>query len=63
MNDIKTDGALLRALEAAAQRKQTAEEVQSQRVSYIMGMVRQNENVTKSRILAVLADQNGDRPG
>jgi hypothetical protein len=61
INDIKTDKSLLLALEAAARRRSSAEEVQNQRISFIMGAVRQSEHVTKSRIRAVLADQNGDR--
>lgn len=61
INDIKTDAHLIQAIEAAAQRRPTTDEVQRQRVSFIMGSVSQSDHLTKSRIQAVLADQNGGR--
>ena len=59
MNDLKTDPALLRAIHAAIQRKPTADEVNRQRVSFIMSAVNERGDVTEQQIKAVLADQDG----
>ena len=61
MVDLKTNPALLEALHRAAQRKPTADEIQRQRVSFIMSAVNSKGDVTASRIQEVLAEQEGIR--
>ena len=60
MAELRTSPALLRALAKAMEREPTADEIQRQRVSFIMGAVK-SEDVTKSRIQEVLAKQDGVR--
>ena len=59
MTNLKTDESLLEALRSAAQRRPSADEVQRQRVSFILSAVNQGEGVTKSRIQEVLSEQDG----
>ena len=59
MIDLRTSPSLLRGLQMAAQRKPTAEEVQKQRLSFIMSAVNESGEVTESRIKEVLAEQEG----
>ncbi len=59
LTDIKTKPALLEALKLAASMQQTAEEIQKQRVSFIMGMLRDSSTVTRAKVSQVLADQQG----
>ena len=59
MTELKTDANLLRALQRASTRKPTAEELRQQRVSFIMGLLKENSGVTRSRIQEVLAKQDG----
>lgn len=62
MDDLKTDSQLLTALEAASKRRTSMEELKHQRVSFIMGILKDNSGVTKSRIQNVLAQQEGQTP-
>jgi len=57
--DLKTKPSLLHALSEAAQRKPTADEIQRQRVSFILGAVKEGGGVTESRVREVLAEQEG----
>lgn len=57
--DLKTDAALLMALEKSSTRKQTADEIREQRVSFIYGAINNKTDVTRSRIQEVLAEQQG----
>ena len=62
MAELKTNEALLRALKVASTRKPTAEELHRQRVSYIMGTLKETSGVTRDRVERVLAEQEGSRP-
>ena len=59
MVDIHTKPSLLRALESAARRKPTVDEVKKQRVSFVMSAVKENRELTKARIEEILAEQEG----
>jgi hypothetical protein len=61
MAELKTDEKLLKALHAAASRKVSPEEMREQRVSYIMGMFKPDSDITRERVLDVLAEQSGIR--
>lgn len=59
MADLKTSADLLRALEDATRRELTSEEVNNQRVSFIFGSLKDDNNITKQRIREVLARNTG----
>lgn len=59
MINLKTKPKLLRELQSAVRRGSTAEDVQRQRISFIMSAVNKKGNVTESRIKEVLAAQEG----
>jgi hypothetical protein len=59
MVELKTQESLLRALKRAAARRLTAEELEKQRVSFIVGSLKENSAVTRARIREVLAQQEG----
>jgi hypothetical protein len=59
MNELMTDPNLIRRLEAAARQKPSADDIQRQRLSFIISTVKETSNVTVSRIKEVLADQDG----
>lgn len=58
MTKLKTDAALLRALEDSAN-KATPDELRKQRVSFIMGMLGKTSHITRARVQEVLAKQEG----
>lgn len=59
MTELRTRESLLKALEKAASRRLTPEEVEGQRVSFIMGSLKEESSVTRSRVREVLAEQQG----
>ena len=59
--ELKTNASLLDALSRATNRTQTSEEVESQRVSFVMGSLKSNSSVTRARVQEVLAQQEGKR--
>jgi hypothetical protein len=61
MADLKTDEGLLRALKVASSRKPTAAELHRQRVSFIMGIVKDTSGITRARVAEVLAGQEGKK--
>lgn len=63
MTDLQTKPSLLRRLEAAASRRQTPDEVHRQRVSFIMGMLKDSSTVTRDKVSKVLAAQEGKNSG
>jgi hypothetical protein len=61
MTELKTSELLLAALEEASKRELTAEELNKQRVSFIMGSLKESSTVTRSRFEEVLAEQEGKK--
>lgn len=59
MTDIQTRPELLQALRDAASSPLTADEVYRQRVSFIMGMLKDDSTVTRAKVTQVLAEQEG----
>ena len=57
--ELKTNATLLAALGNASSKKQTADEIRAQRVSFILGSMDEKSGVTKSRIQKVLEEQQG----
>jgi hypothetical protein len=59
LTNLKTDGALLEALERSADHVITASELHNQRVSFIMGSVSEGNGLTRERVEQILAQQEG----
>lgn len=55
MTSLHTDSALLKALEAAAKIKISADELRKQRVSFIMGALGDDSSVTRAKVTEILA--------
>jgi|SRR5579864_22101 len=60
MTELKTSESLLATLQKASKRVLTAEELKKQRVSFIMGSLKESSTVTRARIQEVLARQEGN---
>jgi hypothetical protein len=61
MDRPKTSESLLATLQKASKRVLTAEELKKQRVSFIMGSLKESSTVTRARIQEVLARQEGNK--
>ena len=61
MTELKTKPSLLTALESAAKHAHTADELHTQRISFVMASVSEKGGVTRSRVEEVLAQQEGLR--
>lgn len=61
MTDLKTDQELLDALRKSATRVPTAEELEKQRVSFIVGSLSPTSTITRSQVQEVLAKQEGKK--
>lgn len=59
ITELKSDAALLEALRRAASRKLTQGELQRQKVSFILGSVKETSGITRERIERELAQQDG----
>lgn len=58
---IKTDSALIQKLESAAKRSLSAAELHKQRVSFILGNLPNDSNVTREQVEKVLDRLEGKR--
>lgn len=61
MTDLKTDELLLSELRSAATRIPTAEELEKQRVSFVMGSLGKNSTATRAQVEEILARQDGKK--
>lgn len=59
MRELKTRTALLAALQRASTRELSERELHNQRVSFIMGSIKEKSGITRSRVEEVLAKQDG----
>lgn len=57
--ELETDTVLLRALHQAKDRKMTAQEVEEQRVSFIVSSVSEKSHVTREQIRELLNEREG----
>lgn len=58
---LRTDESLLQAIRAAAVSKMTAAELREQRISFILGTLREDSGVTREKVEQVLAIQHGEK--
>lgn len=63
MAELKTKESLLTALKQASERPLSADELRKQRVSFIMGSLKESSTVTRSQVEAELARMEGRRRG
>lgn len=61
MTSLQTDQTLIDRLKLAASVELTAEELQKQRISFILGSLKDDSTVTRSRIREVLAEREGKK--
>ncbi|MBC6441393.1 MAG: hypothetical protein GDA49_13525 [Rhodospirillales bacterium] len=55
----KTNSALLQALEEAAGREMTQAEVREQKISFVMGMIGEHNDLTRAQVAQLIDKQNG----
>ena len=60
MTDLKTDASLLEALKRAAGRPLSQDEVERQRVSFVIGMLDEKNTMTKEDVRRVLDRHKGE---
>jgi hypothetical protein len=56
---LKTDPSLLEALRRAVDRTQTSEEIEMQRLSFVMGSLKTTNEITRAQVQEILAQQKG----
>lgn len=61
MTNLKTNESLLNKLNEAARRPTSADELYKQRVSFIMGSLKDSSTVTRAKVTEVLAEHEGKR--
>jgi hypothetical protein len=59
MTDLKTNPSLLNALERAAATKPSADQLRKQRISFIIGSLKDTSDVTRDKVRKILAEQEG----
>jgi Fic family protein len=59
--ELKTDPALLAALQRALAMPQTPEDVDQQRLSFVMGSLKSTNGITRAQVQEILAQQEGRR--
>jgi hypothetical protein len=61
MADAKTRSELISALQKSAKTKISAEELQAQRISFIMGTLKKDSGITREKVQRVLEEQKGKK--
>jgi hypothetical protein len=59
MVELKTPPEVLEALHRSATTYLSSRELHDQRVSFIMGMLKESSNITRARVEEVIADRDG----
>ena len=63
MTELKTKASLLEALQKASTRNLTAEEIRQQRISFVMGTLKDSSAITRAKVQDVLDKQEGRKAG
>jgi hypothetical protein len=61
MTDLHTNEKLLSKLKASASKTLSAEDILKQRISYVMGTLKDNSSVTRAKVKDVLSMQDGKK--
>ena len=59
MKTMKTDANLLKTLEKSAGKTMTGKEIQQQKISFIMGSLKDDSTITRERVEAELNKRSG----
>ena len=59
MTELKTNKSTLKALKEAARRQLTPDEIQQQRISFVMGSLDAESSITREKVEKLLAEQRG----
>ena len=57
MLELKTNPSLLRTLSEVAHRKSSHDEIERQRISFVLSTVKDNKNLTSARVVEVLSKE------
>jgi hypothetical protein len=63
MSDLRTDESLLAALRKATSRTPSHDQIERQRISFIMGALSDDSDMTREQIQDVLERQEGKKQG
>ena len=61
MTGMKTDESLLDALRRATAKTPSAEELEKQRISFIMGTLKPDSSVTRAKVQEILNEHEGKK--
>ena len=61
MTNLHTDPKLLAKLEESATRQMSEDEIRKQRVSYVMGMLKEDSPLTRERVRDIINQQQGNK--
>ena len=61
MTDLKTDPVLIRRLEEAAHATMSHDQLREQRISFIIGNLRDDSPINREKVKRVLAEQEGEK--
>lgn len=61
MTDLRTDEGLLQALKSASSRTPSFEQLERQRLSFVMGALPDDNNMTRDEVQSVIEQQEGRR--
>ena len=61
MTELRTDPAVLAALREVTRRTPSAEQIEQQRLSFVMGVLPESNNMTREQVREVLERQRGER--
>ena len=61
MIDLHTSASLLSKLSESAAREMTENELRSQRISYVMGTLKEDSSVTREQVKEILARHEGKK--
>ena len=59
MTDLQSESSLTDALREAAGRKMTPEEIREQRVSFVMGTIHRDSDVTREDVRRIIEEREG----
>ena len=61
MTELKTDPAVLAALRRVTMRNPSAEQIEQQRLSFVMGVLPESNDMTREQVREVLDKQRGEQ--
>jgi hypothetical protein len=61
LTDLHTSEALIAKLKASASKTLTAEDILNQRISYVMGTLKDGSPVTRAKVKEILSMQDGKK--